>query len=455
MKTKQFTSSIDRREFIKKAAFAIGGAAGALLGTQEKAEAWVGINSVQWGNSIVAGNYVGFQESARRFIGPCRETQITEQEMRRWLNNMDRFFKKCEEFTGTRPKNNLGKAFIVISNRTGLPTASAAVGSINLPERFFVRTMLSQVRSTQNPITFDIMHEMSHLFHVIHHPNRHPWSQNETAAELIHAYAMENPVGNFEYLRGANGAARRHGLLTSTATGNRGAINHFMDGVNNLIAGRNHGFNRFGTKHERDNLYNMYMLGLPDVVGWDTMSKAVRSYYQDSEFRPTRTYTANATTVSQANAHEFFDRVAFFHNLKVTNNDLNLVPLMGRRATGEQIVADLPARLLMHENSPFRRNLNTAQQQMVRQLSQPGPNGLFAQFFEVAEIAGRTPDVSGVFQRCPHTSSQAIAQRPQTTTPQPQSADQQPTPTAPTTTQPSATERQPGTVRRTWTNPDL
>jgi len=480
MASTQRTSNINRRQFLKTVFAA--GTAGFLLGGD--AEAWVDdngrrirIEDINWGDPLLTTDNIGFHERARRFIGPNRSNQVTPQEFTAWLRNKDRAFRKYEEFTGTRPNNSLGRAGVALTlssdgaiNEGFTAGTASGLGLMGYNNTSFLE-LLREVRTRREPTTFIAMHELAHLFHVHRNDhNPHPWSQTETAAELIHAYAMEND--NFEYSSGTvteRGAIRRQRYLNV-------ALNHFIGGVDNLIAGRDSGFNRFGARHDRDNLYNLYMFGLPDVMGWDTMSRAVRSYYQDSTFVPTKMYTRSgmvdhATSIFQharSNAHEFADRVAFFHDEarndperreKIPNTAFSVNaqgrPITPRDVRGERIITGLPEILLSMPR--FRRNLNLDQQRMVRQLSQH-ENGLFAQFFEVPLMQRGVLASNGVFQRCPHSQQIAVA-TPQPATPQPPVASPQrlstPTVTPPASGTTTRTDPNTGRVLRSWTNPNL
>jgi len=154
------------------------------------------------------------------------------------------------------------------------------------------------------------------------------------------------------------------------------------------------------------------MLGLPDVVGWETLRAAVQSYNNRAfkmEKRYTRTKGEGSTRANaKSNAHEFFDRVAHFHDEALKNPELaKNVPAVGQRLTGEQIIIGLPAIILSLPE--FRRNLTTEQRAIVTRASDPDA-GLFASHFKV--------------QTTPLNNVQ------QASTPRPQA----PAPTIPTTT---------------------
>jgi hypothetical protein len=82
-------------------------------------------------------------------------------------------------------------------------------------------------------------------------------------------------------------------------------------------------------------------------VGWDTIKKTIQSY-QNGTHTPTKTYERidNRSGAVSA-AHEFFDRVAYFHDetRKLAKTDpkvLTSIPLAGRNLTGRQALRSLP-----------------------------------------------------------------------------------------------------------------
>ena len=86
------------------------------------------------------------------------------------------------------------------------------------------------------------------------------------------------------------------------------------------------------------------MLGLPDIVGWDTLKTATRSYHNET-YTITKVYDftpgLGQGEIRPARAHEFFDRVAHFHDQR-REQAPQTIPRQGQNLTGAQALRSLP-----------------------------------------------------------------------------------------------------------------
>jgi hypothetical protein len=98
------------------------------------------------------------------------------------------------------------------------------------------------------------------------------------------------------------------------------------------------------------NAYDLYVMGLVERVGWDTMQKAIQSYGKNSSYVPVKEYICeglNSEGFPNINAHKFFDRVAHFHDqarafAQTDPRIWQTIPLEGRSLSGEQVLHSLP-----------------------------------------------------------------------------------------------------------------
>jgi hypothetical protein len=118
------------------------------------------------------------------------------------------------------------------------------------------------------------------MAHVFTRPQNVRWvGEDETAANFLHSYAMEkggfrygtltDPNSDLRFVKTA-GTQHRHRRLQV-------AVDSFK---NNQMLPFSYG---------SDNAYNLYMLGLVEGLGWNTMKKAVQSYQNGTYKRRCRT----------------------------------------------------------------------------------------------------------------------------------------------------------------------
>ena len=114
---------------------------------------------------------------------------------------------------------------------------------------------------------------------------------------------------------------------------------------NNIKAFSPHGGNVHANRY--NNAYDFYMFALVDIVGWQTFIKTTQSYRNDT-YVPTKGYAPDrekGQTVHNVRAHEFFDRLAHFHDEARKDPVLaRNIPAAGRNLTGAQALRSLSDR---------------------------------------------------------------------------------------------------------------
>ena len=367
------TATINRRQFMKTL-FA-GTAATALIGTSD-VEACIlsrKVNDVEAIDPILAGKNIIFSERWLPIIGNNRDTQVTPQQFRAWIDQLDTVFNTYEGFVGRKPHNQRGIIVVDLIPQAELMTSTSPSGvgnahehnngviCINRDSEYF-KWFLSNIRTQSTPTRL-MLHEMAHSFASIHFKPS-PWAECEAAVNFLMSYAMEK--GGFKY-----------GIPPDEISGIRHRRDRIQWAINNLRAGNIKDFD-YGC----GTAYDLYLLGLPNVVGWDTVKAAVRSY-QDNQFEVTKTSApsgreqgtrhANARSL----AHELFDRVAHFHDEARANPELaRNIPRSGQNLTGAQALRSLPDKGELLDKyftvatTPIQQNRNT---QVARTRPTPRP----------------------------------------------------------------------------------
>ena len=440
-------TNMNRRQFLKAG---LVGAAGLLIGN--RAEAQVGgtsynsvleklyalnpfmmyantIHEINWDDPILTDENIGFHERWREVIGPNRETQAMPHEFQRWVRTLNEYVKEGMIFTGRPIQNRTGRVIVDLVPNAYHPGAGGASGDAK--GIFFNKTygqgFMRQVRSSEKPITLIMLHEIGHaLTPESDSRTDYPWAEAEASSRFIMACIY----------------ARRPDLKPANLAGDfnsDGSINKILD---NLVKGTTEDF-----AYGWNNRFNLYMQGLIKIVGVDVLQNAVQSYHNDT-FKPTHLYPPSGggrivgniriRDNRKSNAHEFFDRVAHFHDLALDDPEQKKnIPNVGQRYSGDQIITKLPAILL--EMPEFKRNLTPEQMARVANETKPG-GGFF--------VVDKTPVPEGYVRIAVQPPAPRPFQNPATMRPQPAPATQppvaaqQPTPnptTAPRLTTPTIT----------------
>ena len=283
------------------------------------------LSSIQsFGNTdtVLVGKNIVCAKEWLRMIGNNKDTQVTRSQFQAWIRQLDRLYDCYRDFEGEKLRNEV---ILVtpppISGAKDAPHAHhASVICLHLDEERMKKT-LQEIRLQGSP-TFMAMHEMAHIF-----SQHSPWvAENETAAELLHAYALERggfkygyPEGNSMQYSPSKGTQQRHGRIKAA--------------LENL---KNDNIQPF--TYEYGSAYQLYMLGLVEGLGWDTIKKAVQSYHNGT-YTPTKTY--DKSNVKAAKTHEFFDRVAHFHD-EARARKSPTIPPASKNMTGAQALRHGP-----------------------------------------------------------------------------------------------------------------
>jgi hypothetical protein len=245
---------------------------------------------------------------------------VTRQQFKKWTDTLDRVYECYEEFMSGRV---WGNGAIVVGYRPDGATAHGGRVVLVYVARDDERFSPDEIR--RGGPTKTMLHEMGHLFSWANSsaPECRWMGEDETGAEFLVAYYYE-----------------KSGLST---VGDNHRYSHIERAINNLLSGK---IKDFG--YHEGTAYDLYMFGLVDRVGWDTMKKTVQSYAPGKNtYTPTKVYDNTGGREGHAIAHQFFDRVAFFHDqarelAKTDPKVLNGIPPSGRNLIGEQVLRSLP-----------------------------------------------------------------------------------------------------------------
>ena len=283
-------------------------------------------------DSILVGKNIVFAPSWLDIIGNDRSKQVTQQQFEKWKESLDKLFETYASFIGRKPSRS---DVILINQSTNTWCGHAHAGSFCMnPNNLDVHNSLGEIR--RGTPGYVAAHEMAHVFSLPIEPT--PWVANlETAAEFLTSYAMERGGLEFGFPKETR---YRQNLLNI-------AVDNFQKGNIKSFTG------------EHGSAYNLYMLGLVDVVGWDTFKNTIQSYH-NGKYMPIKAYdlgtglrshlgdsASETKNIKHAQTHEFFDRLAYFHDdarerAKTDSKILQTIPVRGRNLTGEQALRSLP-----------------------------------------------------------------------------------------------------------------
>lgn len=259
----------------------------------------------------LVGRYVVFSTEWLELIGNGRDGTVTRRQFQAWRNRIDKLYECYEKFMGHKPRNG-NNIFIDVSPGTHWPdptifphgnapraTTQPVINYIrfNKDALDFKDSHLRDMRSG-NLLGFTMMHEIGHVFTGSSRGKPETWrhADVETSANFLVYYALENcgvRIGN----AGSPSRLRQA---------------YIQEALKNL---KNESINAFPTCSCGGSAYDLYMCGLVDEVGWETLKKTIQSYH-DGAYTPTKRYEPDrekAQTAMHARAHEFFDRLVHFH----------------------------------------------------------------------------------------------------------------------------------------------
>lgn len=295
-------------------------------------------NAVKNIDPILVSRHLIFSKNWLKFIGEDENRQVTRQQFKKWTDNLDKLFECYEKFMGQKPFET-DVIFINLHEQTNPSkgVAHAYIGTIciNAESEESFENFLSEIRFRGTP-TYVMSHELAHCFSMGGPLAQKHWTgELETVAEMLVAYALENENFEFGYPAKITGSVHRKNLLKAA--------------TDNL---ENETIKPFSYDHGSG--YDLYMFGLVDKIGWDTLKKVIHSYHQGT-YTQTKKYDDSQTMlvpgkfqfVYPHRMHEFFDRTAHFHNdaLEHAKSDpavLQYIPIEGRNLTGEQVLRSFP-----------------------------------------------------------------------------------------------------------------
>ena len=295
-------------------------------------------NAVKNIDPVLVSRYLIFSKNWLEFIGEDENRQVTRQQFKKWTGNLDQLYECYETFMGQKPF----ETDVIFINLHGPQNPSkgvahAYIGTIcvNAESGAPFDNLLSEIRFRGTP-GYVMLHELAHCFSMGGPLAQKDWTgELETVAELLVSYALEK--GNFEfgYPGKISGTIHRQNLFKAAA--------------NNL---ENETIKPFS--YDNGSAYDLYMFGLVDKVGWDTLKKVIHSYHKGT-YTQKKKYDNSQKILAPGKfqfvfphrIHEFFDRVAHFHNeareqAKTDPLVLQTIPIEGRNLTGEQVLRSFP-----------------------------------------------------------------------------------------------------------------
>jgi len=260
---------------------------------------------------VLVGRYVVFSTEWLELVGNGRDGTVTRRQFQAWRDRVDRLYECYEKFMGHKPRNG-DIIFIDLSPGTHWPdptifphgnapraTAQPVINYIrfNKDALNFNTEQLREMRSG-NLLGFTMMHEIGHIFTGTSRGKPETWrpADVETAANLLVYYALENC--GFRISNSGSPARLRRAYV--------------QEALRNL---QDDSISAFPTCSCGGSAYDLYLCGLVDEVGWETLRKTIHSYH-DGTYTPTKRYEPDREkkqTARHVLVHEFLDRLAHFH----------------------------------------------------------------------------------------------------------------------------------------------
>jgi len=239
---------------------------------------------------ILVGENIVFSNKWLQFIGSNKP--LTRQQFEQWRDRIDIIYNCYVDLVGTTPKKGK-KVFINASSNSDNGSAHALDNTITYNINYTRMKNRFEEIAKHNSWDYTAMHELGHVF-----ANSRKWEIDiEVITELLVSYFMET------ILEAQYGAPGKSGV-TLGARHRQRMYNRSLD---DLRAGRIEAFDRGG-------VFQLYIHGLVDKVGWDTYKQVFRSY-SDENFTPNKyeiTWDKNGHFIGNPNARDFFDRIEYF-----------------------------------------------------------------------------------------------------------------------------------------------
>ena len=256
---------------------------------------------------ILVGKNVVFTPRWLEYVGAGKP--LTRQQFEVWRDRTDKVYESYEELTGRTPHKGRiivsdlqpASKFTTSSTRGHAHSNTTSLFCINYNHRSF-KTLLQEIAS-HGSFGFTTMHEMAHLF-----ATKALWNlETESVADLLVSYPMET-IPWAQYGGGDTKAINPNFVKT---VGIQHRQRRYQSALNNFNANKIQRFNEaYGGA-----VYDMYLYGLIDKVGWDTYKKVYRSY-DDKGFKPNiykgSTFNGDVLEQKTARVRDLFDRIEHF-----------------------------------------------------------------------------------------------------------------------------------------------
>jgi len=244
-------------------------------------------------NPMLVGKHVVFDSKWSTYIGPGKP--LTQKQFEIWRDKTDKVYESYVDLTGTTPVKG-EKIFVDLQPGKVFPNSETAhahgttnVICFNKDSQSF-KSILQELAS-HDSYNATIMHELAHLF-----ANDQNWEvAAESIPDVLIAYAMET-ISGAQY--GIPGDRRFFGQKTVGTAHRKRVYDRASDALR---------ASKIDALKRGSSVYELYIYGLVDKVGWDTYKQVFRSY-NDKAFTPNKYSTRNQIT----QARDFFDRIEHF-----------------------------------------------------------------------------------------------------------------------------------------------
>ena len=252
---------------------------------------------------ILVGKHVVFSKKWLDYVGTNKP--LTRQQFEHWRNRIDKVYDCFADLTGQPPAGGK-KIFIDIGNQNDLKLESYklahAHNRVNIicfarDSKRFLPLVMHEIKTGSTSYT--MIHEMAHIFA----DNKRWEAESESIANFLTMYALEN--AGFWY---GMPSPRPPNIKVLT----RGKELRTRTYKKLLESFQKNKIKPFQSDYEYDSVYDAYLMGLVEIVGWNTIKKAIRSY-NDTNYVPKRKYQGDPKIVA---SREFFDRIEHFSGQK-------------------------------------------------------------------------------------------------------------------------------------------
>jgi len=223
---------------------------------------------------ILVGNHVMFSKKWLNYIN-ANANSLTPQEFTQWRDNADLAFERCEDLIGQTPTYGK-KVFVSLVPPSGRPAHAHSHTNVICYGEPTVNKSFAQIK--KHGCDFLILHELAYLF-----SSRRLWeAEPESVATLLVSYVLEKTKLCYDAANAGVLYRQREFDLAQERIKNQDKV------VISRMPGT---------------VYDYYLLGLLDQVGWETYKDGQLTYeagwgtyekvfrsYQDDSYIPKRTY---------------------------------------------------------------------------------------------------------------------------------------------------------------------